>query len=93
MTSAQQQLVRAKDFTNQKQKFRLFEDDNGIWRCGGRLSNVDVPYSVKHPILLPRAHPLTELIVREAHDCVFYNGVKETLTESGESSGFLRGKA
>ena len=49
-------------------------------------------YSVKHPILLPRAHPLTELIVREAHDRVFYNGVKETLTESGESSGFLRGE-
>jgi hypothetical protein len=62
-------------------KFRLFEDDNGVWRCGGRLSNVDVSYSVKHPILLPRTHPLTELIVREARERVFHNGVKETLTE------------
>ena len=79
--SAQQHSVGEKDFANQKQKFRLFEDDAGVWCCGGRLSNVDVPYSVKHPILLPRTHPLTGLIVRDAHDRVFHNGVKETLTE------------
>lgn len=42
---------------------------------------MEVPYSVKHPILLPRTHALTGLIVRDAHDCVFHNGVKETLTE------------
>jgi hypothetical protein len=46
---------------------------------------VDVSYSVKHPILLPRSYPLTELIVREAHEHVFHNGVKETLTEISES--------
>ena len=81
ITSAQKQLIHGKDFANQRARFRLFEDDNGVWRCGGRLSNVDVSYSIKHPILLPRTHPLTELIVREAHERVFHNGVKETLTE------------
>ena len=66
--SAQQHLVGEKDFVNQKQKFRLFNDDTGVWRCGGRLSIVDVLYSVKHPILLRRTHPLTGLIVRDTHE-------------------------
>ena len=75
ITSAQQQLIHEKDFKHQQRKLRLFKDDKGLWRCGGRLSNEDVPYSVKHLILLPRTHPLTTLIVKEAHERVFHNGV------------------
>ena len=46
ITSAQKQLIGGKDFTNQRKRFGLFKDDKGLWRCGGRLTNVDVPYSV-----------------------------------------------
>ena len=60
---------------------KQFLDGEGIWRCGGRLSNADVPYSVKHPILLPRDHHFTLLIVRRAHERVLHNGVKDTLNE------------
>ena len=52
ITSAQKQPIGGKDFTNQRKRFGLFKDNKGLWRCGGRLTNVDVPYSVKHPILL-----------------------------------------
>jgi len=64
-----------------QKQFKLFLDEKGVWRCEGRLSNANLPYAVKNPILLPRDHPLAALIVRESHEHVFHNGVKETLTE------------
>ena len=93
ITSAQKQLIGGKDVTSQRKRFGLFKDDKGLWRCGGRLTNVDVPYSIKHPILLSRAHPLTTLIVREAHERVFHNGVKETLTESRRRFWIPKGRS
>ena len=59
----------------------LFHDEGGLWRCGGRLKNEDVPFTTKHPILLDKKHHLTFLIVNEAHRRVQHNGVEETLTE------------
>ena len=78
---AQVQLTRAKCFSTWQKQIDLFIDGKGLWRRGGRLANTDILYSTKHPVLLPRAHPLTSMIVREAHDRVRHNGVKETLTE------------
>ena len=80
--SAQQQFNNEENFQYQWRKLGPFKDVNEIWQCGGRLSNADMPYDVKHPILFPRTHPLTTLIVREAHERVFHNGVKETLSET-----------
>ena len=68
-------------FQTLEKQFNLFLVDEGIWRCGGRLSNADVPYNVKHPILLLRDHHFTLLIVRRAHERVLHNGVKDTLNE------------
>ena len=33
-------------------QFGLFTDAEGLWRCGGRLSNAELPYSTKHPIVV-----------------------------------------
>ena len=73
--------MKCTQFNSWKKQLRLFIDPEGVWRCGGRLSNADVPYTTRHPILLPRDHPLTELLVLKAHARVFHNGIKETLTE------------
>ena len=78
---AQHSISQRNDFESYKRQFNLFKDEKEVWRCEGRLSNADVSYAVKNPILLPRDHPLTTLIVREAHERVFHNGTKETLTE------------
>ena len=86
ITSAQLQFVREKDFRQQQGRFRLFQDDKRLWRCGGRLANAEMPFTVKHPILLPRTHPLTTLIVREVH------GVKETLAETRRKFWILKGR-
>ena len=87
---AQRQL--AKNGYLQKQ-FDLFLDDDGIWRCGGRLSNADIPYQTRHPILLPRDHYLTTLIVRRAHQRVLHNGVKDTLSEVRSRYWIVKGRA
>ena len=47
----------------------------------GRLGNADLSFNTRHPILLPRSHAFTELVVRRAHFRVLHSGVKDTLTE------------
>jgi len=77
--SAQSKFSDLKTLTKQ---FNLFKDEKGVWRCGGRLANTEIPYTVKYPILLLKTHPLTSLIVKQAHERVCHNGVKETLAET-----------
>lgn len=48
-----------KPFASLKCQLNLFLDKDGLWRCGGRLGNADVPYSTKYPLLLSRDHTLT----------------------------------
>ena len=68
-------------FRTWQQQFGLFRDDSGVWRCGGRLSNANLPFATKHPVLLDSQHHLTTLIVIDAHMRAQHNGVCETLTE------------
>ena len=57
----------------------MFIGEDGLYRCQGILGNADLIPSTKHPILLPKKHHLVVLIVKDAHERVTYNGVKETL--------------
>ena len=75
---AQCKMAQEESVPTWKTQFDLFLDDKGLWRCGGRLGNANLPYATKHPVLL---HPITTLIIREAHHRVQHNGIKETLTE------------
>ena len=72
------------DFNTLMKQFNLFEDEKGVRRCRGRLENTQGSYCSKYPVLLPKNHPLTILIVKQAHEHVLHNGVKETLTEVRE---------
>lgn len=81
------------DFKTLAKQFNLFKDEGGVWRCGGRLANAELPYAVKFPILLPRSHPITSLIVKQAHEHVIHNGVKETLTEIRSQYWIPRGRS
>ena len=55
--------------------------------------NVEVPFSVKYPVLMPRNHHLTMLIVKDAHGHVHHNGVRETLTEIRSKFWIPRGRS
>ena len=76
-----------------QQQFGLFTDDIGVWRCGVRLGNADIPFTTKQPILLDPQHPLTALIVRAAHARVKHSGVQETLTELRSRFWIVRGRS
>ncbi|XP_059051901.1 uncharacterized protein LOC131846582 [Achroia grisella] len=39
----------------------------GLLRVGGRLNHSDLSYNRKHPVLLPKDHPLTSLIIDHHH--------------------------
>ena len=56
-------------------------DESGILRCGGRLGNAEsLPHDRKHPIVLPRRHSVTRLIVRHYHEqCNHAAGVNHLL--------------
>ncbi len=41
----------------------------------GRLSNVDMPYAIKNTVFLPRNHYLFTLIVWDAHERVYHDGI------------------
>ncbi|XP_076678236.1 uncharacterized protein LOC143374185 [Andrena cerasifolii] len=56
-----------------------FLDEDGLLRVGGRLKHALLPYSVKHPLLLPQNHFLTELIIREIHVKHGHIGARGTL--------------
>ena len=47
-------LLPSAYFEKLKGQFGLFLDKNGVWRCGGHLSKAEIPYGMKHPILLPK---------------------------------------
>ena len=45
------------------------KDDDGLLRADGHLRYVDDhPFEVRHPILLAKDHPVTQLIVVSTHE-------------------------
>ena len=61
-------------------KLQLFLDDNNLIRCNARLQYSDLLDSTKYPILLPRSHPITSLIIRHNHLNLLHSGASNTLS-------------
>ena len=85
-------LMEDPRFDQWKHQFKLFKDDLGVWRCGGRMSNSCLTSSEQHPILLYKAHHLTRLLVIEAHKRVMHDGVGETLAELRSIYWLIQGR-
>ena len=57
-----------------------FLDDDGILRSQGRTEYAEwLPYDVRHPILLPRRHHVTTLLVKLHHEKALHSGTNATL--------------
>ena len=67
-------------------------DDKQILRVGGRLKYGDFDYEKKHPIILPKNHALTTLIVRHEHQRNFHAGAQATLAAIRERYWPISGK-
>lgn len=90
---SQKAAVQDTKFPTWKTQFGMFQDERGLWRCGGRLQNTVLPYSAKHPILLSKKHHLSTLLIREAHCRVQHNGVRETLTQLRSKFWIIGGRS
>ena len=89
---SQHALMEDRRFEGWKKQFDLFVGEDGVCHCEGRLGKADLPYSTRHPALLHRQHHLTTLLVRNTHERVLHNGVKETLTELRASYWIVKGR-
>ncbi|XP_053390070.1 uncharacterized protein LOC128552995 [Mercenaria mercenaria] len=62
-------------------QLRLFLDDYWLIRCNGRIHNASLADVTKFPYLLPKKHPLTRLIVTDAHENQLHSGINSTVTQ------------
>ena len=92
LLSAQQHIRDDKNFDNLKSNLNVFEDENKLLRCRGRLENAPLDFESRCPIILPREHHITDLIIRQCHENVKHNGVKDTLTELRSNYWIVRGR-
>ena len=51
-----------------------FLDSKELLRVGGRLTNADIPFNAKHPILLPANHAVSNAILHHYHRQVGHQG-------------------
>ncbi|XP_071169838.1 uncharacterized protein [Mytilus edulis] len=61
-------------------QLRLFIDEKGLLRSGGRINDALVSKTVKYPYLLPTKHPLTTLVILDAHKLQNHSGINGTIT-------------
>lgn len=57
-----------------------FIDKDGLLRVGGRLKHAALTYNQKHPILLPKNHHVTNILILETHIKHWHTGIEATLT-------------
>ncbi|XP_063979923.1 uncharacterized protein LOC135163947 [Diachasmimorpha longicaudata] len=56
-----------------------FIDKDGLLRVGGRLMNASIPYSQRHPFILPKRHPVSDHIIQHEHRLQLHAGAQATL--------------
>ncbi|XP_068233459.1 uncharacterized protein [Palaemon carinicauda] len=52
--------------------------EHGLLKVGGRIRRSDIPQSAKHPILLPKKHHVTTLLIHE-HELLAHSGRNHVL--------------
>ena len=77
------QQLRAHNVTNNSclKKLDPFLDAEGLVRVGGRLEQGDFPYEIKHPVVIPKSHTITGLIVNHFHEKAGHQGKGMTINE------------
>ena len=88
----QSKIVNSDKFKHMSSSLSLFEDDEGVVRSRGRIENAPLPYDTRFPILLPRKHPFTDLVILSCHEEVMHNGVQETLVQLRSRFWVVKGR-
>ncbi|XP_078366089.1 uncharacterized protein LOC144650313 [Oculina patagonica] len=80
LKATQADLRSQKNFQQLKTELGVVESE-GILRCVGRLVNSDLEFDARRPIVLPRDHAYTTMVIRDCHEKVMHGGVRATLAE------------
>ena len=70
-----------------------FVDGDGLLRVGGRLQRSNLSKDSKHPIILPKRHMLTDLVVRHYHSESRHSGYQYVLAQTRRQFWILRGQS
>lgn len=69
------------ELTNkQMRKLTPFLDNVNLLRVGGRLSQSELPYDQKHPLLLPSRNRIVNLMLKQEHVHLGHAGPHTTLS-------------
>ncbi|CAB4020571.1 Hypothetical predicted protein [Paramuricea clavata] len=73
---SRQSLREKRTVLRKSSLFRLdpFLDKDGVFRVGKRIHRSDLGFEEKHPIILPKKHHVSELLVRHYHHKVYHQG-------------------
>ncbi|XP_048590618.1 uncharacterized protein LOC116613876 [Nematostella vectensis] len=78
--SAQLDVNEGKGYKQLTHQLGLVEV-SGLLRCRGRLGNSELEADARMPIILPRQHRLTEMLILDCHRKFHHCGVRGTLTQ------------
>ena len=92
LLASQAKIKEDVNFCNLKSNLNLFEDEDKLLRCKGRIGNAPLPFETRFPVILPREGHFTDLVLAQCHKDVRHNGVKETLTELRSRFWIVRGR-
>ena len=80
LKSVQSELEQQTNFKQLVSELGI-KEDRAILRCEGRLVNSDLESEARRPLILPRQHRFTRLVIEECHQRVHHSGVRATLAE------------
>lgn len=92
LRSVPKNLKSQVNYGHLEHEFDLYEDENGIMRCKGRIANADLPYETRFPVLLPRDHHISMLLVRQAQERIHHSKVAATLAQLRMRFWIVRGR-
>nr|XP_017209156.1 uncharacterized protein LOC101887079 [Danio rerio] len=73
--------------SNRLYNLNTFVDQDGLLKVGGRLCEASIPNAVKYPVILPKEHQLTKLLIADCHEKMAHQGKGMTINEI-RSRGF-----
>eukprot|EP00794_Sanderia_malayensis_P004957 gene4957-biopygen4019 len=88
---AQKQLTREEHYKKTRESLGI-EEREGTLKCNGRLEHSDLDIEARFPIILPKNHKFTDLIVVNSHLKTHHGGVKTTLAEVRTKFWIVKGR-
>ena len=59
----------------------FYDEDDKVFRVGGRIRHAPLSYDIRHPYLLPRGSHISLLVVRDGHSLALHGGQLRTAAE------------